>query len=141
MGFRLPDETYKLVIDDGAYNGAEAKVRGLSAGQLIDVSSLAEGVDGDAATEGVADLIAMFTDSLDEWNIETPGGQPIPADLDGVRSAPFPLILEFVGLWMTAGGGIDGPLGSTLPGGGQRAEAHIPMEPLSPNPTPSPVPT
>ena len=128
--FELPEESYRLVIDSGRFAGVEARVRGLSAGELADLTALAS---DDLKPEAAGDLFDMLGKSLLEWNVQR-GGVPVAGDPEGVRSAPFPLVMDLVGMWIEAGAGVSAPLGSTSPGGGPPAVGSIPMEPLSPNP-------
>lgn len=127
--FELPDESYRLVIDEGTYAGAQARVRGLTAGELADLAAFA---GDDIKPEAAGDLFDVLGKNLLEWNVQR-SGIPVPADPEGVRSAPFPLVLELVGLWMEAGADVSAPLGSPSTGGGPPVAASIPMEPLSPS--------
>lgn len=149
MGFDVGSTVAVLQIDQGTYKGVEARVAGMNAGQLADMTALAGTVDFDGNgtptlrpedAHVLGDLFAMLAGALESWNLER-DGQPIPCDENGVRSLDFPLVLELVDLWMTAGGGVDVPLGDRSTNGGPPPELSLPMEPLSPNPQPSPEPT
>jgi hypothetical protein len=58
---------------------------------------------------------------------------PVPPTLEGVKSQDYEFMLEVIGEWMTAIGGVPAPLGQRSAGGVPSVVASLPMAPLSPS--------
>lgn len=136
MGYRPKRKIYDLDFTGTEYDGLKVTVRGVSTGQALDID--AARVDGgDEAMRGMLELLA---EQLVDWNIEDDDGQPVPANLDGLRAQDIGLNLAIVNAWQTAMAGVPAPLESGSTSGEPSLVASIPMETLSPPQSSTAVP-
>lgn len=121
----------KVTIDEGDYAGLIAWMKRLTVGQLLEIGKLKENADGsdDEATEA---LFKRVADALDTWDLEDYDGTPIPPDFDGIKAAPFDLVLKLVEQWMDTAD-VPDDLGKASSNGAKFPVELPPMEPLSPN--------
>jgi len=117
--YQRTPKLYALKFED--HPGLEVVMKGLSidafmslARQTAALSGLdmnAPGTrqmnDGLAAVDG---LFSRFAESLVSWNLDGDAGEPVPADLAGVKSQDFDFILEITLAWMDAIASVDTPL-------------------------------
>lgn len=137
MGYRPKRKTYLLEFEDPDLNGLEVKVRGLSTGQVLDLTTAKE----DGSDESIRSLLMLLAGQLIEWNVEDDAGRPVPADLDGVRSQEIAFNMAIINAWEQALVGVPAPLESGSPSGEPSpVELALPMEPLSPSPESFAVP-
>jgi hypothetical protein len=119
MGFEPEATHYKLKFEEPSLAGLEVTVAGLSIGEFEDLTALADeaGIrqadpqsmapgDVKAATAGVLKLLGVFAESLVEWNV-TRKGEPVAADLAGVKSQELGFVFRIITEWMTAIAGVD----------------------------------
>jgi hypothetical protein len=130
MGY-VRDKIYKLVFADEEFDGLEVRARGLTTAELLEMKSLEPSGDETEDAEKLQRQIELFAGKLVSWNLETPGGQAVPASLDGVKSQDLEFVLQIIDAWMRAVISVPGPLGDRSNGGGTFPEASLPMEPLS----------
>jgi hypothetical protein len=121
MGF-TPDEThYKLVFADPKLAGLEVTAAELMTGELMDLMVMAEAADpknpSAGSAEAAAGMIGYLGSSLVSWNVMK-AGQPVDADLAGVRAQPFSLTFAIVIAWIGAMTDVPGPLDGGSPSGG-----------------------
>lgn len=136
MGYRPKRKIYDLDFTGTEYDGLKVTVRGVSTGQALDID--AARVDGgDEAMRGMLELLA---EQLVDWNIEDDDGQPVPANLDGLRAQDIGLNLAIVNAWQTAMAGVPAPLESGSTSGEPSLVASIPTETLSPPQSSTAVP-
>lgn len=130
MGYKRPQTVYKLVFDD--HEGLEVRAASVPIGRLIEVSAQAEKLrEGDADSfESVADLFALFGESLRSWNLEEDDGSPIPATVDSVMSLEFGFAAAILVAWFDAVGGVPAPLERRSTSGVPSEELLIPMAPV-----------
>lgn len=105
--------------------GLEVKMRKLNIGQYLKVAA--------SATDGTADvepLLTAFADNIVEWNLEDDDDQPVPTDLDGVKSLDLDFVMPVITSWMKAIAGVAAPLESGSNSGETALEASMSMETL-----------
>lgn len=139
MGFTPKRKTYRLVFDDTDLAGLEVRMRGLSTGDYLNVVRI-QADDGDETPEQVDTMLGLLAGALVSWNLEDEHGNPVPADLDGVKAQDFDLVMAILGAWQTAVAGVPAPLDSASPSGVPSLEASIPMDTLSESPESYAVP-
>lgn len=111
-GYELAERLATLVLDDGAYAGAEVEVN-LSVGMGVYLSMMRAGADGaDAASQTEQTMQAFAAHGLRGWNLLR-NGEPVPADYEGLLSVTPDLVAEIIAAWVSAiGGGAAAPLPS-----------------------------
>jgi len=62
------------------------------------------------------ELIRRFSDVLLEWNVEV-GGEPIPADIEGLKRIEPKFAMEIVLAWIGGLAEVSRPLGERSPNG------------------------
>jgi hypothetical protein len=133
MGYSDKPKIVRVVFDDpdDEQHGLEVRMRGLSTGELLDVMDLAELTEESGMTaEGRVQIRRLFetiADGLVSWNLETPDGKPVPADLAGVRGRDFGRNLALFGAWVQGMTQVAGPLGQRSSTG---PPPEMPMEAL-----------
>lgn len=124
MGYRLPPETARMVLDD--YPGAEAVVKlYLPLGDVLRMQrDLAASNPDDvvAAMRWFGDIILL------SWNLETVNGEPVPATGDTMLGLPTELALAMVNAWMVHVSGLPAPLAAPSPDGRPSAAVSVKME-------------
>lgn len=135
MGFEPPRKTYRLEFETPELAGLEVTARSMAVGPLLELVGLADDVsDGNAAPGVVEKLLAQFAGVLVSWNVEH-DGQPVPADVEGLKAQDLPFILAVIMAWVKVLGSVGPPLPAASGNGASTApEASIPTETLSPSP-------
>lgn len=131
MAFEDEPRTYELTFKD--FPGLQVAALEPSLGEMLALQELAE---KSRSTEGMRKLMQAFAKHLKSWNV-TKGGEPVPADLDGLlgRSAGF--IQAVTDGFIQAVVGVPDSLGKALGGGvpsslqASLTEASIPMTPMT----------
>ena len=126
-GFEVSGTGQKLDFTGTKYEGLEVTIDAAPLGLLLDVaekySTLTDGdVDMKAAMPIMSALVERFADVLEEWNV-TRKGEPVPADLAGLRSLDAKFVLAVIGAWVTGTAEADDDLGKDSPSGGSSPEA------------------
>jgi hypothetical protein len=122
MGFEPPSSGQKLDFSDTAYAGLEVTMDAVSLGDLLDIQDLA---DDASAGSAARELIRRFAAALESWNV-TKGGEPVPADFDGVLSQDAAFILAIVQAWQQGMAAAPPPLpGGSGSGGSSAAESTL----------------
>lgn len=126
MGFKAKTKTMRLVFE-GDYDGLEVVAKSVSTGTFMSLVELADKVDnGDM--KSVVELFRGFSKALVSWNAEDEDDNPIPADLDGLKSIDFDLALFIIAEWLKGIGNVRAPLESASTSGEISPEVQIPME-------------
>jgi hypothetical protein len=133
MGYVDKPKVYRVVFDspDDDQHGFEARMRGVSSGQALDLMGLQDVDETDAAT--VAGIFQALADAIVTWNLEDSDGNPVRPSLEAVKARDFSRNMALFGLWIEAVIGVSGPLERPSSDGGRALLASIPMEPLSPS--------
>ena len=135
MGFEPEATQYELKFEDSKLHGLEVTIESLSVGELLEMQELFEQVSGSNGVAATRKLLNGFADSLVSWNL-TRKGKPVPANLEGVASQKFDLILKIVQAWMGAIADVPDPSDPSSNGSGSLdLERSIPMAALSPSPS------
>lgn len=133
MGYRHQSKTFRLAFED--MPGLEVVMRSVPVGKLMDMAGLADDFgNGKASTGQVSDLFTMFADQLVSWNLEDDAGQPVPADLAGVRGLDTDMVMAIFEGWFGELTQAPPPLPKPSAPGPDPLMASLPMEPLPPNP-------
>jgi hypothetical protein len=133
VGYSDTPKIVRVMFDDpdDEQHGLEVRMRGLSTGELLDVMDLAELTEESGrTTEGRAQIRRLFetiAGALVSWNLETADGEPVPADLAGVRGRDFGRNLALFGAWIRGLTQVAGPLVSRSVSG---PPPEMPMEAL-----------
>jgi|SRR5580700_4768453 hypothetical protein len=143
MAFDLDDAGgVELDFEGTEYDGLQVRMRQTSVGGLLDLAAVADHLDGLKGGESPAELSRRLHTVLEplaallaSWSL-TQGGQPVPADLDGLLRLPPALLGRIISSYVTAqaqappplpDGSSDGPTTDPL-------EASIPMTPMTASP-------
>lgn len=130
MTYELSRKTLDLDLPD--YPGLTVRARSISMGQVLELSQSIEArIFGPAVSpEDLPHLERIITTlggALIDWNI-TDDGQPVPADVDGLRSLDPQLFRAVTLAWIEAMATVPRPLASPSAGGVPSEEASIPMD-------------
>lgn len=140
-GYVRKRRVYRLRFEDEELDGLVVKVRSTSVGGLLEfMGFLTMATDDDISAEDVGRVTALFerfAEVLEEWNVlyaEGPNkGQPVPPDLEGVRTQDADFVMDIMRIWFQAVTQPPAPLPATSSAGGPSAAPPLPMEPLSPS--------
>lgn len=125
----------------------EIRARSVPLGRFLQLAKLAAGLnDVDESGQGFTaehadaftELFEGFADALVSWNLDDRSDDEIvevPATLDGVMSQDTDFMMTVIDAWLTAVGGVEGPLGGTSTSGVPSPAVPIPM--VAPSPSPS----
>jgi hypothetical protein len=127
MGYRPKRKIFNLDFTGTEYDGLEVTVRGVSTGQALDIDT----AQNDSSDEGMRTMLELLAAQLIDWNVEDDDGQPVPANLDGIRAQEIALNLAIINAWQTAMAGVPAPLESGSTSGEPSLVASIPTETLS----------
>lgn len=130
MGFEVPETLYVLQFEQ--YAGIEVKCKAVAIGVLLSVAEQAEllKAGGASSFNDVKELLQVFLDSLDSWNLDRKG-VAIPANKEGFLGLEMKFAMDILGAWSDAmGGDVDDPLEQGSTNGLQSAERSIKMETL-----------
>lgn len=130
MGHKIRRKVFTLRFDGHEdLDGATVRVRSVSLGRLMAVAGQAEAARGGVKLAEVMDLLELFAERLESWDLEEEDGTPIPTTLDGLLSLEPDTALDIVLSWadvlVSARG--DGDLGKDSTSGEPFPEASIPM--------------
>lgn len=135
VGVQVPKRTYVLVFGgspgDEDLAGFIIKVRPPTVAESLehlDMSWFRDPAVSDAErTKRLADLYAVFSTRLVEWNLDD-GGQPIPATLAGLHTLPQDVGGRVLGSWLWETATVPAPLPQDSPTGSALVdESQIPM--------------
>jgi hypothetical protein len=73
-------------------------------------------------------MLELLAGALVSWNAEDEDGQPIPADMGGIRSQDLDFNMKIINAWTDAIAGVKAPLPQTSADGQPSVEASIPMD-------------
>jgi hypothetical protein len=125
MSYTHARKTYKLAFEGAPeFEGLEVTARGMSVGQYLEVTNLAESKD----VGSVDRLLRRFADALVSWNVKDEDGTDIPNTYEGVASCDIDFIMRIIAAWMTAIAGVSKDLGKGLSSTGNSLELALPME-------------
>lgn len=128
MGFEVQLPVYNLRFHGTKWEGLEVKMESAPVGFLFDTARLAEEVQSAKGMDQMAkveSLINAVAGCLVGWNI-TKGGEPVSADIAGLRRQPIDLVLELIQGWTKAITVVPDPLVKRSPNGSTLAD--LPME-------------
>lgn len=154
MGYKRKRTIYRLRFEDAELEGLTVDMTGASVDEFLSITDLAGAVGVNFSTitpenlhevkgamELVDGLFETFAKHLVGWNLEEEDDSPVPATIEGVRSQDPEFILELVGAWLEAIGGVSDPKEPRSTSGAPSLVASLPMEPLSPSPSSSNEPS
>jgi hypothetical protein len=146
-GYKPKRKIFKLV-EFADYEGLEVEARSVNTGQFLKIVSLAtrlESLGGDESkftAEDVATiekLFGLFAKVLRSWNLmdedENGNDIPVPPTFEGLLSQDLDLVMEVIGVWIDAVGGVDADTGKGSPSTVTSPVPLPPMEALSSNRT------
>lgn len=120
MGFTPPRTVYRLDFEGTDLDGLEARMYGGNLGQAFEFAGLVGITDETATAEDVRLLLQQYSviaDHLKSWNVETDEGEPVPPDLEGLKSLELKHVQIIAKAWQAAQVDVPGPLPSSSPSG------------------------
>jgi hypothetical protein len=105
-GFEPKPKLYRLLWEDGDYEGLEVTAKGVSTEAYFEISGQAESMSDPPKSGEVKALLQRFGRLLVEWNV-TEGGKPVKPGFEGLASLDIDLSLEMFARWSAAVGGAD----------------------------------
>lgn len=125
MGFKLPEQTVRLVFEGAEYEGAEVVCRrDVTLGDVLQF----DGVGVGSGTEVIAAALKVFSGFIVSWNLEDAAGKPLPLGPDALATLPLLFAIEVISQW-TAIFGVSGPLVDAS-SNGAKPPMEIPVESL-----------
>jgi hypothetical protein len=126
--------------EDHDLGGLEVKIQTVDFETFMNLLELLAEVENindiKQAAPALRELFEGFATALVEWNLVDENDQDVPATLDGLKSNVLDAqdIQILIGEWLSAIGGVYGPLGQTSADGKQSVDlASIPTETRSEN--------
>lgn len=130
MGFARPNLKLRWA-EPHELAGLEIRIRRLSIGQALRLTSLADLKDafasGGDATAELDELFHILAGKIIGWNLEDGNGAPVPVSVDTVCDLDIDMVLWIVEAWLDSIGGTNAPLAPT-PAASEEAALDIPME-------------
>lgn len=137
MGYKRPKRIFKLKFTDPEMGGLEVRAKSTSLGGFLTIAKLVDLKDrltaGDDAIAEVEELFSTFAKCLVSWNLLDDDDSPVPPTKDGLLSQDLDFVLEIIGAWAQAIGGVSTPLAMPSRDGARLLEESLPMEPLTPS--------
>lgn len=132
MGFEFNRTILVLEFTDDDMHGLEVKSRAADTGTFLALLRLAGmGVENLDPAQ-VEEMLTGFARVLVSWNLEI-DGEPIPADLDGLKRLEFANTFRIIAGWIRSTAGVSAPLAQRSSDGAPSEMLSIPMVPLSGN--------
>lgn len=138
-GFKPKRKIFKIV-EFSEYEGLEVEARSVNTGQFLKIVSLAAGLENLGGDESkftaedvntIEQLFKLFANVLRSWNLidEDEGGNdvPVPPTMEGLLSQELNLVMEVIGAWIDAVGGVDAETGKDSP---STATSPVPLPPM-----------
>lgn len=100
MGFQRKRKVYKLDFAGTEYDGLEVKVQGLTTGEYLELVTLT-GATSETENE-TEKLLKLFAKHLIWWNLTDEEDEPVPSDLDGIKSNDVPMSMKIIDAWTEA---------------------------------------
>lgn len=135
MGFKPKNKTIVLQFEDEDYAGMEVRMKSISVGKTMELLELANRSKESRDTKEITELFEDFARNLITWNLENEDDEPIPANLDGVKTLDLDFFMDLLMGWLDGMLSVSGPLGrkSTDGPSPNRMEVSIPMDIPHPN--------
>lgn len=135
MGYTPRHRVYVLDFDgDDEFDGLEVRMRAAKLGMIFDARALAS-VDVNnpqlADVEGIAEQFEVLAEHLVSWNVQDDDGNPVSADLDGLKAQEIPFVGRLFTAWQQAMGDVSGPLPQRSSSSRPPDSLSLPMEPLA----------
>lgn len=127
MGYTVKRKSYHLKFVDPEMGGLEVVAHSGSTGNILNI--MEQETDGRIA-EAVKDSMAVFADNLVSWNLEDEQGQPVPANLDGLKTLDLDFVMLLIQGWVQSVQDVPAPLETPSTSGKPFQEASLPMEAL-----------
>jgi hypothetical protein len=133
-----PEPThYKLTFEQPALAGLEITTGPMSINQAMRLDEIWAAPAGTLAENAAQtrEAIGIFADVLLSWNLDDPGGEPVPPTAEAMLAyRDQRVIMTILTEWRQAAIGVSGPLERPSPNGSGILEDSLPMEALSPSP-------
>lgn len=124
MGFEAPRTVYTLDFEGTDLDGLVVKMSGGKLGDAFttvrEAGKVAGGSDADVSVAHAEVVLSQYEDMAEHlvgWNL-TANGQPVKADLDGLKTLEVRHVNMIAAAWQKAQVGVPGPLpssSSTMP--------------------------
>lgn len=132
MGYQR--KSYVIKWPEGhMHHGLVVKLRGLSGGNLIKVTSFRDEAGAEEKSsldpEVLNEMLEILASRIIEWNLED-DGEPIPPTIENLRNEDFGMVMDIITSWTKAVTHVPAPLLGDSNSGNTFPEASIPMETL-----------
>lgn len=133
MGFTPPRTVYRLDFEGTDLDGLEMRMRG---GKLASAFASAGLVGIDESNATAADVQLMLSqyqelaDHIIEWNCEDEAGNPVPADIEGLKALELRYVRIIAEAWQRAQVNVPGPLPQHSSSGRLPDVPSVPMAPI-----------
>lgn len=130
MGHVIKRKLFNLQFPESEdLNGATIKVRSTSLGKLLEVAGQAEAARGGVKLQEVRELLELFVDRLEFWDLCDEDGTEIPQTIQGLLGLDPDVALEIVLTWADVMVSVksEPDLGKDSTSGALFPEASIPM--------------
>lgn len=134
QGYRPEETIFRLRFPAGKHAGLVVDMRPISVGEFLDIAEMSDiNPQRMSATDlpKMRRLFEILAAGIIEWNLLDRDGQPVPPDVDGIRTQDLMLVMDLAGAWMEAVGDVPAPLEQPSPATRQSGVESLPMEPLS----------
>lgn len=133
MGFTPKRTVYRLDFEGTDLDGLEVRMSGGSLALAFDFSPLIGVTDSNATAADVQLLMSQYEELADhiiEWNCEDEDGNPVPADLEGLKTLELRYVNMIAEAWQRAQVDVPGPLSRDSNSGQLPDVLSIPMAPI-----------
>ena len=134
MGFTPPKTVYRLDFEDTELDGLEVRMRGGNLGQTFGIGDLVGVTEENATPEDAKAILRQYEEiakHLVSWNVEDENKNPVPADLEGLKTLETRHVNMIVAAWQRAQADVPGPLSKPSSSTRPPELLSIPMEPLT----------
>lgn len=131
MGYKKEPKIYKLVWNEGEYEGLIVRAKAMPLGKFLKLARL---IDLDVKNitsediDSLNELFELFGSALVDWNVEDENDIPIPATTESLYEQELDFVLAIVSAYTGAISGVSDPLDGQSTDGSQSLEAGIPMQ-------------
>lgn len=125
--FKPKLKIFNLSFEDPDYEGLNVRARSRTLGEILEVADQAESARSGAGISQVRELLELFVDSLESWNLTGQDDQDVPPTMEGLLGQEMDLALDIVLAWFDSMASVAGPLARGSTNGSKFQEASLPM--------------
>lgn len=99
MGYRPPEQTYKLVFADEDMAGFEVRLKSASSEKILELSELKPDLSN---TQAIRELYEYFVTRVLSWNLEDDEGNPMPVSASSLYAQEPAWVFRVISAWLKA---------------------------------------